>query len=166
MNNDRPSERRAAMKLSSYIKKMPDNKGQSLVEFALILILILIVLFGITEFGRAWLYNNTLTNGVRTGVRYATSLENSTSFEANVRSVTLSNITSSIPNNNIVITVTRTPSGGGAPNTDFESLASGDLITVRATTDFSFLTGIMDIVFKEENAGPNTLSRQASMRYE
>jgi len=146
--------------------KSSNEAGQTLVEFALILILILVVLFGITEFGRAWYYTNTLTNGVRTGVRYATTLNNATSFEANVVAVTMSNITSSIPNDNLVIDVTRTDKDTSAVDKDFAALEKGDLVTVRATTDFSFLTGVMDIVFGQEDAGPNTLSRQASMRYQ
>lgn len=47
------------------------NRGQSVVEFALVLPLILLVLFGITEFGRAWMTANILTSAAREGCRLA-----------------------------------------------------------------------------------------------
>lgn len=47
------------------------NRGQSVVEFALVLPLILLVLFGITEFGRAWMTMNILTSAAREGCRLA-----------------------------------------------------------------------------------------------
>jgi len=141
-------------------KYMPsDEKGQTLVEFAIILLLILAVLFGITEFGRAWYYTNALSNGVRTGVRYATTLDNTTSFESKVVSVTMSNITSSIPNNNLTVDVYM---AGNPANKAFTNLSSGVLITVDASVDFDVLTGGIVPHF----SGTKRLSRQASMRYE
>ena len=47
------------------------NRGQSVIEFALILPLLLVVLFGITEFGRAWMTVNILTSAAREGCRLA-----------------------------------------------------------------------------------------------
>ena len=47
------------------------NRGQSVVEFALVLPLLLLILFGITEFGRAWMTVNILTSGAREGARLA-----------------------------------------------------------------------------------------------
>ena len=47
------------------------NRGQSVVEFALVLPLLLLVLFGITEFGRAWMTVNILTSSAREGARLA-----------------------------------------------------------------------------------------------
>lgn len=37
-----------------FLKKLKDEKGQNLVEFAIMLIVLLIVFAGIVEFGRAW----------------------------------------------------------------------------------------------------------------
>jgi Flp pilus assembly protein TadG len=48
-----------------------ENRGQSVVEFALVLPLLLAVLFGITEFGRAWMTENILTSAAREGCRLA-----------------------------------------------------------------------------------------------
>lgn len=47
------------------------NRGQSVIEFALVLPLLLVVLFGITEFGRAWMTVNILTSAAREGCRLA-----------------------------------------------------------------------------------------------
>ena len=47
------------------------NRGQALVEFALVLPLILLLCFGITEFGRCWMTVNILTAAAREGCRLA-----------------------------------------------------------------------------------------------
>lgn len=47
------------------------NRGQSVIEFALILPLMLLILFGITEFGRCWMTQNILTSAAREGCRLA-----------------------------------------------------------------------------------------------
>jgi Flp pilus assembly protein TadG len=150
---------------SSTHRHISDNRGQTLVEFALILMLILVVLFGITEFGRAWQLTNSLTNGVRVGARYASTLDNTTGFENKVVALTLANITTSISGENMTVDVYR---NGNVANNDFVNMTSGVPVTVKAEMDFNFLTGIMDFVF-DNNSGvqeQNKLSRQATMRYE
>ena len=47
------------------------QKGQSLVEFALVLPIFVVILFGIMEFGRLWEISNILTSAAREGVRVA-----------------------------------------------------------------------------------------------
>src|SRR5659263_85200 len=46
-------------------------RGQSLVEFALVLPMFLLLLIGIAEFGRAWMTRNILTGASREAVRIA-----------------------------------------------------------------------------------------------
>jgi Flp pilus assembly protein TadG len=48
-----------------------DTRGQSLVEFALILPMMLVVMFMITEFGRALYMYNVLSSAARAGARMA-----------------------------------------------------------------------------------------------
>lgn len=48
-----------------------DSRGQALVEFALILPVLLLLLVGIFDLGRAVLASGTLTAAVREGTRYA-----------------------------------------------------------------------------------------------
>ncbi|MGB7970763.1 MAG: TadE family protein [Candidatus Deferrimicrobiaceae bacterium] len=47
------------------------KKGQSLVEFALLLPLFLLMVVGVAEFGRAWMTRNILTGAAREGARVA-----------------------------------------------------------------------------------------------
>jgi len=47
------------------------NRGVAVIEFALVLPLLLLLCFGITEFGRAWMTMNVLTSAAREGVRLA-----------------------------------------------------------------------------------------------
>jgi Flp pilus assembly protein TadG len=52
-------------------KADPARRGQSLVEFALVLPVFLLLLIGIAEFGRAWMTRNILTGAAREAVRIA-----------------------------------------------------------------------------------------------
>jgi len=45
------------------------QKGQTIIETAFILTLLLLILLGITEFARAWYIKNSLKNSVRQGAR-------------------------------------------------------------------------------------------------
>jgi len=58
------------MKLINRRLRLDREKGQSLVEMALVCLLFFFLLFGILEFGRAlWTYN-TIVNGTRAGARW------------------------------------------------------------------------------------------------
>ncbi|HQT96511.1 MAG TPA: pilus assembly protein, partial [Thermodesulfobacteriota bacterium] len=46
-------------------------RGQSLVEFALVLPVFLLLLIGVAEFGRAWMTRNILTGASREAARIA-----------------------------------------------------------------------------------------------
>lgn len=48
--------------MNKILSKLKNEKGQSLVEFALVLIIFLVIFFAITEFGRAW-YRADLLKG-------------------------------------------------------------------------------------------------------
>jgi len=48
---------------------LENEKGQSLVEFALVVPILLLLMFAITEFGRAWMTYNILTGAAREAVR-------------------------------------------------------------------------------------------------
>lgn len=59
-----------------------DTKGQSLIEFALILPMMLVVMFMITEFGRALYTYNVLATAAREGARLAVVKSESTAASA------------------------------------------------------------------------------------
>src|SRR5512143_2106191 len=68
---------------------MLNNKGQTLVELALVIVLLLTLVVGFTEFSRAWNHTTVLTNGARSGARYASTLPAHTSYVRSVNSYTL-----------------------------------------------------------------------------
>ncbi len=47
------------------------NKGQTIIETALVIMLLFIIFFGIAEIARAWYMKSALNNGARVGVRVA-----------------------------------------------------------------------------------------------
>jgi len=47
------------------------NRGQSLVEFALVIPILLLLMVGIMEFSRGWMTQNILTGAAREGARAA-----------------------------------------------------------------------------------------------
>ena len=53
------------------VDRLRDRRGQSMVEFALVLPILLLVVFGATEFGRAWMTMNIITAAAREGARLA-----------------------------------------------------------------------------------------------
>lgn len=57
------------MKTKRIRKARKGEKGQNLVEFALVIPLLLLVVIGIAEFGRAWMTKNILTGAAREAVR-------------------------------------------------------------------------------------------------
>lgn len=48
-----------------------NERGQAMVEMCIVLVLLLMLLFGITEFGRIFYYNLAIGNGARAGVRWS-----------------------------------------------------------------------------------------------
>jgi len=62
-------------------------RGQSLVEFALVLPVFLLLLIGITEFGRAWMTRNILTGASREAVRIAAVQGNAGTARSRANSV-------------------------------------------------------------------------------
>ncbi len=63
-----------------------DHQGQALVEFALVLPLVLLLLVGILEFGRAWNEHQVVTDAAREAVRTA-ALADPTITAATVQAV-------------------------------------------------------------------------------
>lgn len=108
-----------------------NREGQTLIETALVLFLILLILLGITEFSRAWYTKNSIKNAVRQGVRVAVVTPSLVDVAA-----------TQCPNANIVITAVCTAPGVKNNNRtrvtiDVEGkngtpAANGDTILVRA----------------------------------
>lgn len=57
------------MRMQQIRKTRKGEKGQNLVEFALVIPLLLLLVIGIAEFGRAWMTKNIVTGAAREAVR-------------------------------------------------------------------------------------------------
>jgi len=96
-----------------------DTRGQSLMEFALVLPLVLLVAFGITEFGRAYYQYNTLSKAIRDGARYMSSHTYNSTNITNAKNLVVYGQTSggstpALPGLT-TSTINVTPSGGTTP---------------------------------------------------
>lgn len=69
-----------------------DESGAALVEFALISIVLLILLFGIIDFGRMLYTKNSLTNAAREGGRYAAVMENPPASVDSIKSIVIAHM--------------------------------------------------------------------------
>ena len=124
---------------------LKDKKGQSIIEFAVILPILLMVLFGITEFGRAIMVTNVLNTASREGARLAavSSVSDSLSVRARVVEV--------LDAANI-----------DAKDITIQFLVSEKSVEVTVTTDFEVLSGgILDPFI-----GTFELKGKTVMRYE
>ncbi len=117
-----------------------NSKGNAVIEFALVLPLLLLVVFGITEFGRAIMTTNILNTASREGARLAavSSFSDTLSVQSrvievldaanvNVKAIV---IEFSAVNKSVKVTVT----------TDFEVLSAGVLESFMGTIELSGTT--------------------------
>jgi len=170
------------------------QKGQTLIETAIILVLLLLIVFGITEFARAWFTKNSLKNAARQGARVAavTSQLNLpiTPFACNDITV--------CPNSDVIINATccqpgvpmkanpqctynttvtlccgsncpEPPNALPNPNT-CDAVVANDPVKVRIQSNFCFAIGGHRLTFLGMNIWPwpqsMPFSTEATMRYE
>jgi Flp pilus assembly protein TadG len=112
-----------------------EDTGAAAVEFALVLPILLLLIFGIVDFGRLYFTQITLTDAAREGARVLalegaagsgyTATQAASDAEARVQDAA----------NGVDGTVTVTTG----------TCTVGDPVTVTASTDFSFLTPLPDL---------------------
>lgn len=131
------------MKLQK-IKLIKQQQGQSLVEFALLVPMLVVILFGTVEFGRLWMTMNVLTGAAREGARVAAvTAPNTAQVQTAVNNVlTGANITGA----------TVTVAGPNAANS----------VTVTVRINYRVLTGTII----PGMSSTLQLTRTASMRWE
>jgi len=122
------------VKRKSEFKKKTD--GQSLVEFALILPVLLVLIIGIIEFG--WIFNGqiTITNAAREGVRAAVVQGETDAYIAAKSAVNNFTASSSLDINPADITFELLDSDGNA-STEFKT---GNTLVVTVPAKISALT--------------------------
>lgn len=135
------------------LKHFCNNSGQALVEFAIILPLLFVLVFGIIEFGRYLYLKNSTTQAAREGARKAAvtsgwiTSNNSTNIAA-VKQYVITGSVISITTNNI--TITPTPP------------VPGEAISVIIKTSFSSVVPNLIPIFKNLTS----IRASATMRYE
>ena len=106
------------------------ERGAAAVEFALVVPLLLLLVLGIAEFGRAYNVSSTLASAARTGAR-TMALENSASA---ARTATQGAATGlGVSASQITVTPSSCPTS---------STGSTTLVTVRITYPMTFVTGL------------------------
>ena len=131
------------MKLIAFIR---NNRGNAIVEFAFVLPLLLLLCFGITEFGRAWVTKSVLTSAAREGARLAAvTAPDVAAVQARVQAVcNTAKVTPSV--------ITVTPPDPADPDRK---------VTVRVETNFVVLSAkILDF------RGSVPMSSETTMRHE
>lgn len=132
------------------------ERGQSMVELALIMPLVLVLLFAIVDFGRAYSAWVTITNAAREGARYAITDPTNTNAITNR---TLSTAGSYGSDGNLGVSVS-CPSG----------CVSGKSVVVQTTYNLSLITPLVALVklIPGTNSVPSTftLTSSADMRIE
>lgn len=137
------------------------ERGQALIELALVLLLLCMIVFGITEFGRYFFYANTANNAARDGVRWAVTHAAGSNWCTEVRQRVVDNygtlFSPALTTANITVCI-----NGACPTCLATQPANGARVQVRVNQTFTIVTGSIIPFF----SGSRTIVGDASMRYE
>ena len=140
------------------------SRGQSLVELSLILPVLMILVFGILDFGLGLRSYISLSNAVREGARYA-AVGNSVGIESDCNGVTNDTVYGRICVATGGLDLTELD-----PDVSFpQGVAPGNSVVVSADYTYHFVTPIGDLIgFFSGGAFPSSidLSSSANMRLE
>lgn len=128
------------------------SRGQGVAEFALVIPLFLVMLFGIIDLGRVIWANDALANAAREGARYASvtgsSLITPTSTKDQIKDYTKAfaiaaggNVTVTVCYSEVTIASNTAGCSGDTNQPLTASNDRGSLVTVRATSTVPILTG-------------------------
>lgn len=142
-------------------RKKPERRGAALVEAAVVLPLLLLIVMGIIEFGRAMMVVQLITNGAREGARRAV-LDGSTNtiVEQHVKSF----LSGAIGCNagDLTVAITLTPDAGNSTTgNEVAAAQAGDLVNVNISVPYDKVSYI--------NAGflgGKAVRAQSTMRHE
>ncbi len=109
--------------------ELQDQRGSVAVEFALILPILTVLLFGVIDFGRMLWFKEVLVNATRDGARMAT-LYDSGNNEAAIRDrIALSLQNGGLTPSNLVVSAPGNP----------ETMVNGQAVTVNTQIDWDYL---------------------------
>lgn len=113
-----------------------DELGQSLVEFALAMPLLLVILLGVADLGRAFYYTSAIANAARAGAAYAA---------LNGPSTTAASVAAKACNETGFTSYSASPT---CPGLDATTAFGAGQVTVTVTYDFNFFSAyLLDRVF-------------------
>jgi len=148
--------------------KRAQQRGVAAVEFAFMLILLLIIVAGIVEFGRAFWYYNALAKATRDGARYMSTVPKDSIYtETQSGSATLQLVVAeanaaalvpAITEGNVTITCLPSACANGTAPTDVSVAITGYDITIGGLIPFFLPTG-------GTTTYTRTLSPYTTMRY-
>ena len=111
--------------------------GQSLVEFALILPVFLLIVFGIVDFGLAFDASIGISNAAREGARQGTTRPTAAAISARVRTVA-----GRLNDSRLTVTVTCKTAAGGACPGGLAGATTGTSVVVRVAYGYPMLTPV------------------------
>ncbi|MBN2392122.1 MAG: pilus assembly protein [Anaerolineae bacterium] len=120
--------------------KRKKQKGQGLVEFALILPVMLLVIVGTMEFGRIFLIYATVSNGAREGARYG--MVSPTDIDGIIARVN-DTMVMTLPEN-LLVAVSYDTGPDGIPYTNPDDVTVGDRVIVEVQYQIYALTPIFE----------------------
>jgi Flp pilus assembly protein TadG len=140
---------------------MLDEYGQSLVETALVLPLVLLVAVSIFEFGRAYQTSQVLTNAVREGARVAVLPDaKAADVQARVVSYLRNGQLGNADRATVSVNQSATVSIGA-------TTAAASVVTVNYPFSFIVLNPVVNLVVRGSSVGtPLTMTASAQMRNE
>ena len=139
------------------------SSGQSMIEFALVLPMLLVLVFGIIEFGNAWRHYQLITNTAREGARIAVLPSSTAAIVDSVINDRLDR--SGLDASKATITKTILDFGDSGYSN------SSDIVTIEYPYDFVFLGPVVDLMCAVFGCGQGsfssvTLSSTSIMRNE
>ena len=135
------------------------DTGQALTEFALVMPIVLLLLVGIIEFGRAWNVQQVMTDAAREGARQAVLANPAVTQQSVVATINAALARAAIDTTATQITLAGAAAGQGGPS---DSLL---VVDVQTPYQFRFLSVLINLA----NLGTNgviMLRTQFVMRHE
>lgn len=138
------------------------HRGQSMVEFALVLPVGLILLLGVFDIGRAVFLYNGLTNAAREGARLAVVNQDKALVVQRVQDQTFAGVLANAGDpNDLVSFRDEEPNDDPLTNPACSPMATGCIAVVTARSDWSAITPIIGSII-----GPINLAARSEMTIE
>jgi Flp pilus assembly protein TadG len=136
-----------------------DESGQALVEFALLLPVLLLLIIGIVEFGRAWNIKQVINDAAREGARKAAVFEPTYTIDSVTNAIKVALAAGGVsPNAPTVIDV---QGFVRPPNSNFPTT-----VTIKVPYKFVFFGPMYKLFLGRDMNAPDTLSSSSTMRIE